>query len=317
MLQERMELLTAARLVDEAAEILSEACDRIEIAGSIRRGRADVKDAEIVCIPTDGQLHTLLDQMVESGDIDKAIYTDGRTRWGTDYRGFIYRGLKVEVFMTNPESWGYQFWLRTGPGDANTYIMKALGNQKAPVRFLDGRGWYSPNWVYDDKKKAWTAERKYPLRLATEADLFGALGMPFVPPALRTVAKYRGILENRAHRWPDYGQYIIFNTSHPFQWDNGTARYETARDKHGDLYRTDVEIKHPDAEPGSSFTRWEDWYRDSFKRRLRVKTGTLSMSRAEHGRFRYENYLKALEGKTDYWSGVEREIISELLEELE
>lgn len=236
---------------------------------------------------------------------------------GTDYRGFMYNGLKVEVFMTNPESWGYQFHRRVQAGRCNTYIMKALGNQKAPVRFQDGRGWYSPNWVYNDKRGVDGQGRKYPLRLATRLIYSVRWGCRSVPPTLRTVAKYRSILENRAHRWPDYGQYIIFNTEHPFQWDNGTARYQTARDKHGDLYRTDAEINTRTPNRVSGFTRWEDWYRDSLKRRVRVKTGTLSMSRAEHGRFRYENYLKALEGKTDYWSGIEREIIGELLEELE
>lgn len=318
MLNERVALTTALEIADEMAEILSDGCDRIEIGGSIRRGRADVKDAEIVCIPTGKLLHELLDSMVAADDIEKAKYGEtGTTRWGEDYRGFIYKGLKIEVFMTTPDNWGYIYWLRTGPGDANTYIMKALGNLAAPIRFQDAQGWYSPDWVYDSRKHQWTASKKYGLKLATEADLFGALGMPFIPTGLRTVAKYRSILEAKHHRWPDYGQYIQFSDSHPYRWSNGLGRFVTAKNRHGDLYYTDAEIKHPDGAPGQVYTQWSDWYRDFLKRTLRVKGGTLSMTREQHSRFRYNTYLKALEGKTDTRSEMEREIIGELLAELE
>ena len=42
------------------------ACERVEVAGSIRRGRQDVGDVELLCIPRALQSHDLLGQPVSS-----------------------------------------------------------------------------------------------------------------------------------------------------------------------------------------------------------------------------------------------------------
>jgi DNA polymerase/3'-5' exonuclease PolX len=54
-----MNLHTAQPIADRVRDLLAPHCDRIEIAGSIRRQKADVGDIEIVAIPktvTDGDL---------------------------------------------------------------------------------------------------------------------------------------------------------------------------------------------------------------------------------------------------------------------
>jgi len=175
--------LTDARMViGELVELLRPACERIEIAGSVRRNKPEVHDAEVVIIPTPDLL-PLTDTLIEYGTAQYALYGEKRTkRWGNNYRGLLFKGIKCELFMTTEESWGYQFWLRTGPGDANTLIMRWLGlpYMKAPVRFQGGYGWYSRNWTHNGK--TWIAVDKQRLRIASEEDLFAVLGLPFKNP---------------------------------------------------------------------------------------------------------------------------------------
>lgn len=179
----RIQLADARHIIGDLMDILRPACERIEIAGSVRRGRLEVHDAEVVIIPTPDLL-PLTDDLVQYGKAQYALYGDKRTKhWGSNYRGLMFGGIKCELFMTNEDSWGYQYWLRTGPADANTYIMKWLNLQhfvKAPIRFREGYGWFSRHWTWDGKR--WEAADKQRLRIASEEDLFAVLGMPFIPP---------------------------------------------------------------------------------------------------------------------------------------
>jgi len=204
----RVTLADARATITELVELLRPACERIEIAGSVRRGKPEVHDAEVVIIPTPDLL-PLTDTLIEYGKAQYALYGEKRLkRWGNNYRGLLFKGIKCELFMTHPDSFGYQYWLRTGPGDANTYIMRWL-NQKhvaAPVRFRDGYGWYSRNWQYDGK--AWQADDKQRLRIASEEDLFAVLGMPFIPPDQRTEMMYKKLTDKRDYVWPDYTPYF-------------------------------------------------------------------------------------------------------------
>lgn len=91
-------------------------------------------------------------------------------------------------------------------------------------------------------------------------------------------------------------------------WDAGGAAYESGTDRRGDLYRTDKQIAHPIGVPGKVYERWTDWYRDFLK---------LTMSHVEYAQYRYETSLHARENMTDERDVMEREILKELLAELE
>ncbi|MBA3867770.1 MAG: hypothetical protein H0X30_01300 [Anaerolineae bacterium] len=211
-----IQLADARAVIGELVELLRPACERIEIAGSVRRGKPEVHDAEAVIIPTPDLL-PLTDTLIEYGKAKYALYGEKRTkRWGNNYRGLLFGGIKCELFMTNAESWGWQYWLRTGPGDANAYIMRWLGlsHVKAPVRFQGGYGWYSRNWRHNGK--AWVAEDKQRLRIASEEDLFAVLGMPFIPPSERTEMMYRKLTNKRDYKWLDnYLPYFAVGAHQP------------------------------------------------------------------------------------------------------
>lgn len=201
-----VQLANARQVIGELVELLRPACERIEIAGSVRRGKPEVHDAEVVIIPTP-DLIPLTNTLIEYGTAQYALYGDKRTkRWGPNYRGLLFKGIKCELFMTNEDSWGYQYWLRTGPGDANFFIMKWLSYCNAPIRFQDGYGWHSRNWRREGKE--WFASDRRRLRIASEEDLFAVLGMPFIPPSERTEMIYKKLTNVKDYRWPEYAMYF-------------------------------------------------------------------------------------------------------------
>ena len=102
-------------------------------------------------------------------------------------------------------------------------------------------------------------------------------------------------------------------------WDKGGAAFQIAQNKYGVLYRTDVKIAYPVGLPGKTYVEWADWQRDAVKLAFRVKGCAVcsGMSQKEYARFRYETALKAREGNMDSYVQVERDVLRELLAELD
>lgn len=180
----RVPSASARPLAEALVAQMQDVCARVEIAGSLRRGKASVGDIEIVALPRHReQLLARLDMLVHRGDAQQAIYSDGKKRWGERYRGLRWRGMKAEVFIAEPDSWGYILWLRTGPGDANHYVMTQIARHNAPFRFTGG-------FALADAGK---------IAVEDERALFGLLGMPVIAPAARSIEAYMQYLE--APRW--------------------------------------------------------------------------------------------------------------------
>lgn len=143
---ERIPLGEARWLAEDLRRRLCGACERIEIAGSIRRGKATVKDIELLAIPKR--------PMVPSGDlfnpelvpgpsalwalIDKAIVKPGsklarhpsvngrKTPWGDRYRKLVWCGVPVDLFTATETTWGSQFLIRTGPREMSQRYVSLL-----------------------------------------------------------------------------------------------------------------------------------------------------------------------------------------------
>jgi DNA polymerase/3'-5' exonuclease PolX len=116
-------------------ELLAPACERIEVAGSIRRGKPEVKDAEIVAIPwleeitelalfgpqrsvVHSALWTLVHELVStpsSGLTRHPPIGDRAAPWGDRYRKLLWDGLPVDLFTATPDTWGAIALIRTGP----------------------------------------------------------------------------------------------------------------------------------------------------------------------------------------------------------
>lgn len=181
-----MELTRAESIAQLLVEALRPSCARIEIAGSIRRCKPDVKDIEIVYISERGVIQTgtlfpvegpLMETAIEDLVASNVLVWDTQVkRAGPKYQRLVHRAseMVVELFAATPENWGYILALRTGPADFNQALVSAPwqgGVKPLHIAFADGT-------VY---------AHGVPLALPEERDFFHALRLPWIAPERRTL----------------------------------------------------------------------------------------------------------------------------------
>ena len=131
-------LYVAEWLVDE----LRPGCERIEIGGSIRRGKLDVKDIEIVAIPILKPPRPAFGKPIDKTPLDRQLRwleRDGvlkRVKGGDKFKQFEIGRLaefgiaeplnpfKLDLFLVTPPSqWGVELVIRTGPSDFSQWMV--------------------------------------------------------------------------------------------------------------------------------------------------------------------------------------------------
>ena len=167
---------SSERVAREKALILAEGvvnwlrsyCDKIEIAGSIRREKEIVGDIEIVCQPHNRHgLDVALSTLIENESIRKGL------RWGDKLKSFFISGVTCELYIGDADNFGYLYWLRTGPSDGNTFVMTRMMIEKSAMRFDKGYGWLC-EYVGDNPTY------KHKLSLPDEQTVFEAMGFETV-----------------------------------------------------------------------------------------------------------------------------------------
>jgi len=165
----------ARRIVDELAPF----CSRIEIAGSIRRKKPEVKDIEIVCIP---KSITVIEEGLFGGQKPRTErhpefirIVNGWKReighpFGKHTRRVLPEGIKLDLSMVTPENWGLIFATRTGSADYS-HLVLARGWCMAGFESQDGMLWKDGNVI--------------PVR--EEMDLFRLIGIPWLEPEKRNL----------------------------------------------------------------------------------------------------------------------------------
>ena len=155
--------------------VLCDYCQRIEIAGSLRRERPFVGDIEIVAIPK-YETNLFGDPDLSRSELKHFLVRKGVVipKLGDKYIQFLYGGYKVDLFMPTAETWGSIFTIRTGSHDFNMWLMSTRSGQVG-VRFEDGR-----------LLRRWNGEL---IPTPEEADVFEQLQMDFVPPNMRDDGK--------------------------------------------------------------------------------------------------------------------------------
>ena len=150
--------LAEARLdARDFAELLlaDSLAERWTTAGSVRRGVPHVGDVEHVVIPRFGEVKAgdslfaetktanlvwhRLDQLVAAGILRQHIYGATGPRWGDKYRGVDFRGFCHEIFTADPDNWGMQLAIRTGPPDFSRRLVTGL--LEGGFRNQHGRVW--------------------------------------------------------------------------------------------------------------------------------------------------------------------------------
>lgn len=166
---------TSAR--DVAAKLvarLSPLVDRIEIAGSIRRGAPIPKDIELVAVPSE-IADDLWGENVRPAlpEIRSVCSTLGRvTKAGDRYvqvAGVLGSGLTLDLFLVHPPAeWGTIFAIRTGPAAYSQELVTRIRGRL--WRCVDGH-------VVNDRGEV--------VPTPEEEDFFRAAQTPWVPPEAR------------------------------------------------------------------------------------------------------------------------------------
>lgn len=165
------------------AELIRPQCERIEIAGSLRRKAPWVGDIEIVCAPLfgadplslfgDGQvslLHPRLDELLASGTIQE---DPERKCWGEKHRHFLFMGAPIDLFIvTGPAHWGVIYAIRTG----NAEFSKKLVTPKSAGGYLQ---------MGQQVESGQLIDRGQVVPCPEEEDFFRAIGAPLLPPEAR------------------------------------------------------------------------------------------------------------------------------------
>jgi len=167
-----MELKEARKKAEEIVEALRPSSDRIEIAGSIRRGQPFPHDIDLVAIPSrQGPFLVALQKFAAGGHIkgkDKVLQIELNTAI------FSY---KVDVYIATPENWTTIYLIRTGSAGHNKMLCYRA-SQMGMKLHADGRGLVRI-----------TNDGEVPIPCATETDIFKALSLPYKQPSDREVGR--------------------------------------------------------------------------------------------------------------------------------
>jgi DNA polymerase/3'-5' exonuclease PolX len=170
---DRIPLAEAVTIAADVCAVLRPFCERLEVAGSIRRQRPTIGDLEVVCIPR----RVLTGLFGDAQEVDPG-FCDAVNQWpkvkgeptGKYTQRLLPSGLKLDLFMPATENWGLIFSVRTGSA---RFSAQVLGRRWAQLGYksVEGRltrvrdGMVIPIWE--------------------ERDLFTLLRLSYVEPPAR------------------------------------------------------------------------------------------------------------------------------------
>lgn len=185
-------------------------CERVEIAGSLRRRLPTVGDIEIVAVPrvetvetvtSDlfgesakveqiDRLHEFLERALADGIVSKRPRSDGLTFWGPKAKYMTFEGIPLDLFTPEADRFGIILAIRTGPAmwskrlvspDDEQVQVGKLGNGRPVMK----RGLMPRRFRVQD---GWLTSRVSGERIPTpeESDVFSLLGLEWVEPHQRS-----------------------------------------------------------------------------------------------------------------------------------
>ena len=187
-LSPQMPLATAKDYAGKIVAWLAPFCERIEIAGSIRRRRPQCADVDIVCIPIvtealdllgavqsrSNRLLEFLQDYVQERNPSRSQHLKPYFVSGGEKEGkqciLELNKCQLDLWFATPETLATRLLCRTGSREHNIWIAeraKKLGGHWNPYEGLTLNGELVP--------------------ARTELELYAALQLPFIPPERREV----------------------------------------------------------------------------------------------------------------------------------
>lgn len=185
-----MKLTEANQIAQGVCNILKSLCVRIEIAGSIRRGKEEPGDIEIVCMPLLVNKNDLFGTVYTVQDYFEAFPFDtlGRVvKNGLKYKKIeLSQGINLDLFIVRePAQWGVLYAIRTGPADFSHWLVTAknMGGALPPrCKIADGQLFEDCTQYWDEKAQRYVLTGGTPVLMPEEKDLFEYLQLPYIEP---------------------------------------------------------------------------------------------------------------------------------------
>jgi DNA polymerase/3'-5' exonuclease PolX len=204
-----MNLDAARQIADGLVRQMRPYCERAEIAGSIRREKPDVKDIEIVAVPTwelapvEEQVRDLFGHPGKLPDNTNLLHfwamklaREAGVRWikpgtsevipwepkpdGKYWRGLVDETIKLDLFLASRDNFGLIYLIRTGSADFSEAVVTHAKRIGLPC------------------KEGFLRDHGEPQPTREEPDVFARLGLEYVEPRLRVDS--RGVRPANRHR---------------------------------------------------------------------------------------------------------------------
>ena len=165
-----MNLEEAERLAFKVVQTVENCCEKVQVAGSIRRRREEPNDIDIVAIPKPF-MWTRIPILMQS-ELDAKFAASGPEliRMHIPFANVPDRQVQIDFYAATPDTWGVILLIRTGSRDHNVRLCvhaKALG-----MMLSAARGVIKDGQVIASR---------------TEQEIFAALCLDYVAPGDREV----------------------------------------------------------------------------------------------------------------------------------
>lgn len=187
-----MKLETAKVLAEQIRSALQPYCERVEVAGSIRRGKAEVGDVDIVAIP----------KAVDTpGGLFGSMHNDASKVWrellpqvfkqnglraeevGDELQRYLFADeFQVDLYRARPETWGVILLVRTGSREHNVKLCTLARSKGLMLSAKQGVIKPAPPKACEGLCLEVQGEV---LASRSEESIFAALGLAFVKPEFR------------------------------------------------------------------------------------------------------------------------------------
>lgn len=139
----------AMAVAQELQAVLSPACKRIAIAGSLRRLKNEVGDVELLFVPVlskrpDGLFDEKIvdvcsevcEKLLVDGILAKRPNVNGVFTWGERNKLAIHvpSGIPIDLFGTSEENWWVSLVIRTGSKETNLALTSGANRKGASLR---------------------------------------------------------------------------------------------------------------------------------------------------------------------------------------
>ena len=169
-----MNLPFARRCADRLLEWLGPYCERIEVAGSVRRERPAPADIDLVVIPKRVEERDIFGEVVAKKnaawiEIQRRAKADAWeiTKSGADMVQWVAKGVQVDLWWAEPPYWGTILLCRTGSREHNIWLAEYAKSR--------GGKWHPHAGLYMGNHR----------ESETEDGIYRILGMDPIPPARR------------------------------------------------------------------------------------------------------------------------------------